>query len=200
MKIQSLTQYHHWTDERLMEALAKKEHRAFEVLYSRYSKPVFGYFYRMLWKNRELANDFTQDLFTKVITYAPQFDTKRPFKTWMYSMANNLCKNEYAKAEVRSKAIMEVPTKQQSESIQNMDLAQFKLKLKQLIHDLDPIKKETIELRFFQELSVPEIANAMAVSEGTVKSRIFYILKDFQRELAVFKEILGIILFTIIFR
>jgi RNA polymerase sigma-70 factor (ECF subfamily) len=115
-------------------------------------------------------------------------------------MANNLCKNEYAKAEVRSKAIMEVPTKQQSESIQNMDLAQFKLKLKQLIHDLDPIKKETIELRFFQELSVPEIANAMAVSEGTVKSRIFYILKDFQRELAVFKEILGIILFTIIFR
>lgn len=196
MKIQSLTQYHQWTDERLMEAIANKEHRAFEVLYGRYSKPVFGYFYRMLWKNRELANDFTQDLFTKVVLYAPQFDTKRPFKTWMYSMANNQCKNEYAKAEVRSKAIMEVQTNESSTSIQNMDLAHFKSKLKQLIQDLDPVKRETIELRFFQELSVPEIAHAMSVSEGTVKSRIFYILKDFQRDLAVFKEILGVVLFT----
>jgi RNA polymerase sigma-70 factor (ECF subfamily) len=196
MKIQSLTQYHQWTDERLMEAIANKEHRAFEVLYARYSKPVFGYFYRMLWKNRELANDFTQDLFTKVVLYAHQFDTKRPFKTWMYSMANNLCKNEYAKAEVRSKAVMEVQTNESSTSIQNMDLAHFKSKLKQLIQELDPIKRETIELRFFQELSVPEIAHAMSVSEGTVKSRIFYILKDFQRELAVFKEILGVVLIT----
>lgn len=195
MKIQSLTQYHQWTDERLMEAIANKEHRAFEVLYARYSKPVFGYFYRMLWKNRELANDFTQDLFTKVVLYAPQFDTKRPFKTWMYSMANNQCKNEYAKAEVRSKAIMEVPTNESSTSIQNMDFAHFKSKLKQLIQDLDPVKRETIELRFFQELSVPEIAHAMSVSEGTVKSRIFYILRDFQRDLAVFKEILGVVLF-----
>ncbi len=198
MNLKSLQQYHLWTDERLMEAIAQKEHRAFEVLYARYSKPVFGYFYRMLWKNKAQANDFTQDLFTKVITHAGQFDTSRPFKTWVYSMANNMCKNEYAKAEVRQKAVMKVETQQDGDRAESLDLDQFKIKLKQLIQALDPVKKETIELRFFQELSVPEIAAAMAVSEGTVKSRIFYILKDFQKELAVFKEILGILLFTFI--
>ncbi len=184
--------YHLSTDEALMRSIAEKNHRAFEVLYARYSRPVFGYFYRMLWKDKELANDLTQDLFTKVVLNAGQFNFDRPFKTWMYSIANNMCKNEYAKAEVRKKAQMNIDLSEKNKSIQNMDIAHFKQQLSALIHQLDPIKKETIELRFFQELSVPEIAVSMNCSEGTVKSRIFYILKEFQKELIDFKDILGL--------
>ena len=79
-----------------------------------------------------------------------------------------------------------------------MDLGAFKQKLEGLLQQLDEVKKETIELRFFQELSVPEIATAMNCSEGTVKSRIFYTLKDLQKELVEFKDILGLIIIFIL--
>jgi RNA polymerase sigma-70 factor (ECF subfamily) len=117
----------------------------------------------------------------------------------MYSIANNMCKNEYAKAEVRKKAQLNIEVSEKNSSIQSLDLAHFKKQLSTLIQQLDPIKKETIELRFFQELSVPEIAVSMNCSEGTVKSRIFYILKEFQKDLIEFKDILGLFIIISMF-
>jgi RNA polymerase sigma-70 factor (ECF subfamily) len=190
--------FHQQTDETLMGEVARKNHRAFETLYARYSKLMFSYFYRMLWKNRELANDMTQELFTKVVLNAETFNTSRPFKTWMYSIAHNMCKNEYAKHEIRQKAQMPIEQIERNQAALGIDLSDFKIKLSQLLNQLDPIKKETLELRFFQELSVPEIATSMNCSEGTVKSRIFYILKDLQKELIEFKDILGMFIILIL--
>ena len=189
---------HQQTDETLMAEIAIKNHRAFETLYGRYSKLMFSYFYRMLWKNKELANDMTQELFTKVVVNAETFNTSRPFKTWMYSIAHNMCKNEYAKSEIRKKAQMNIDQIEKNQASQFIDLSDFKIKLTALIEQLDAAKKETIELRFFQELSVPEIATAMNCSEGTVKSRIFYILKDLQKDLIEFKDILGFFIILIL--
>lgn len=108
-----------------------------------------------------------------------------------------MCKNEYAKHEVRTKAQMNIATAVDNQTHQQLDLAQFKLHLHRLIQGLDEVKKQTIELRFFQELSVPEIAQTMQCSEGTVKSRIFYILKEFQNELSMYKEILTLFILFI---
>jgi len=185
-------EYHHWTDEALMQEIANKNRRAFDVIYTRYSRPMFSFFYRMLWKNKELSNDLCQEIFTKVVLNAAQFDRSRPFKTWLYSIANNMCKNEYAKHAVRSQATMKIETATENMASSQLDLAHFKAHLHRLIQGLDEVKKQTIELRFFQELSVPEIAQTMECSEGTVKSRLFYILKEFQNELKVYKEILSL--------
>jgi RNA polymerase sigma-70 factor (ECF subfamily) len=187
-------EYHHWTDEALMQEIAVKNKRAFDVIYTRYSRPMFSFFYRMLWKNKELSNDLCQEIFTKVVLNAGQFDRSRPFKTWLYSIANNMCKNEYAKHAVRANAQMNIATATESHASTQLDLAHFKQHLHRLIQSLDEVKKQTIELRFFQELSVPEIAQTMQCSEGTVKSRIFYILKDFQHELQAYKEILTLLI------
>ena len=175
-----------------MQEIAQRNKRAFDVIYTRYSRPMFSFFYRMLWKNKELANDLCQEIFTKVVLNAAQFDRSRPFKTWLYSIANNMCKNEYAKHTVRSQATMKIETFTENMASSQLDLAHFKAHLHRLIQGLDEVKKQTIELRFFQELSVPEIAQTMQCSEGTVKSRLFYILKEFQNELKVYKEILSL--------
>ena len=76
---------------------------AFGELYDRYSRVMINYFYRMLWKDREKAEDFMHDLFTKIINKPKLYDPNRSFKTWIYSVANNMCKNEYRKQEVRKK-------------------------------------------------------------------------------------------------
>lgn len=49
--------------EMLLSLLQKGNTAAFDEIYIRYGQKMFGFFYKMLWKNKELAEDFTQDLF-----------------------------------------------------------------------------------------------------------------------------------------
>jgi len=180
-------------DEQLMLLVGKRDQKAFEVLYDRYSKLMFNYFNRMLWKDREKSRDFTQELFTKLIHKPHLYDAARPFKTWLYSIAHNMCKNEYAKHEVRKVAHSELRREDSSvsglEMQKGMDRAQFMEKLGEALGELDETKRQTFELRFTQELSIIEISEVMQVSEGTVKSRLFYTLKELNKRLKIFEGI-----------
>jgi RNA polymerase sigma-70 factor, ECF subfamily len=192
--------YERHSDEELMELISAKDAKAFEVLYDRYSRLMLNYFNRMLWKDREKARDFTQELFTKIINKPESFEKGRSFKTWFYSVAHNMCKNEYAKHEVRRVAHQELRREDSAssglESQKGMDREQFNIKLAEALTELDEVKRTTFELRFYQELSIIEISEIMQCSEGTVKSRIFYTLKDLNQKLKVFE---GIALFVFSF-
>ncbi len=192
--------YERHSDEELMELISAKDAKAFEVLYDRYSRLMLNYFNRMLWKDKEKARDFTQELFTKIINKPESFEKGRSFKTWFYSVAHNMCKNEYAKHEVRRVAHQELrredSTSSGLESQKGMDREQFNIKLAEALKELDEVKRTTFELRFYQELSILEISEIMHCSEGTVKSRIFYTLKDLNQKLKVFE---GIALFVFSF-
>jgi len=185
--------YQHEHDEQLMLLVGQHNQRAFEELYGRYGKLMFNYFLRMLWKDKEKARDFTQELFTKVYQKPHLYDPSRPFKTWLYSIAHNMCKNEYAKLEVRREA--QGALKAEATGItkpvaqKDMDRKTFMEKLAAVLAQLDEVKRETFELRFVQELSIIEISEIMGVSEGTVKSRLFYLLKDLNGKLKAFEGI-----------
>lgn len=194
--------YENLPDEQLMNMVAHQDRRAFEVLYGRYSKLILNYFYRMLWKDRERARDFTQELFTKIIHKPQLFDVSRSFKTWLYSIANNMCKNEYAKHEVRVTAKEEISffgeNTEKPEEGQTVDKELFKIKLKEALDEMDEVKRTTFDLRFYQELSIAEISEIMQCSEGTVKSRLFYMLKELNKKLKVFEGIAVWILIAVI--
>ena len=181
-----------------MPLIAAGNERAFEELYARYSRPIHSYFFRMLRKDKEVAADFTQELFSKVFRHAEGFDVKRNFKTWLYSMAHNQCKNEYAKHEVRAEARMNIATYEVHEHDRDMDRSKFEEALQEALSQLDETKRTTFELRFVHELTNPEIAETMACSEGTVKSRIFYTLKELNGTLHAYKELLLSFLFIIL--
>ena len=150
----------------------------------------------MLWKDREKSRDMTQDLFTRIAAKPHLYDASRPFKTWIYTIAHNMCKNEYAKHEVRAAARSELIYTSNSttheEATGNMDRTAFMESLMDALDRLDDIKRQTFELRFFQELSIIEISEIMEISEGTVKSRLFYILKELNKELKSFENILNL--------
>jgi len=93
------------SDERLMELIVRGDERAFGALYDRYQRKLIGYFARMLWNDRERAQDLLQELFTKIARQPGSYDPARPFSTWLYSVANNMCKNEYRREAVRKAAV-----------------------------------------------------------------------------------------------
>lgn len=180
--------YTHCSDEELMQYIGKRNTQAFEVLYERYSALMFRFFYRMLWQNNEIANDFTQDIFLKVIEKANTFDTSRNFKSWIYSIAANMCKNAY-----RNKKTIETIDNQSFEYneniVFNLDMERYETHLAKAIDELSPMHRECFVLRFLEDLSVKEIALIAAIPEGTVKSRLHFATKKIAAELAWCEEI-----------
>jgi RNA polymerase sigma factor (sigma-70 family) len=190
------------SDEELARKSRAGDERAFEALYDRYAKQLVNYFYRMLWHDREKAEDFTQDIFTKLAQKPELYDSSRPFKTWLFSVANNMCKNEYRAHEVRTKAAnhlkAEVKESVGAQGGDNMDKASFEEKLARAIDGLDEARKQIMVLRFFDDLSIKEISDIVKCSEGTVKSRIFYTLQNLREQLAEFKGAISWLLIFLI--
>src|SRR5690606_1028221 len=117
----------------------------------------------------ERARDFTQELFSKLIQKPHLYDSNRSFKTWLYSIAHNMCKNEYAKHEVRVTAHKELKQEENTitgtEAQRSIDRKLFMQKLSEALEEMDEIKRTTFELRFQQELSILEISEIMQCSE-----------------------------------
>jgi RNA polymerase sigma-70 factor (ECF subfamily) len=189
-------QYKTLSDEDLMIAVGKGDQRAFDEIYNRYSGPLLGYFIRMLWKDREKAEDFVHDIFAKIVRKPELFDPKRKFKTWVYSVANNMCKNEYKKQEVRKNtsngldehyAIGDTNTDVFGEVQDRF----FREEFEQSLDALDLKHSEAFKLRHIEGLSIKEIAEVLEISDGTVKSRLFYATKYLAESLKEFNPVIN---------
>jgi len=177
------------SDEWVAGRAAEGSVAAFNELYERYGQKLFSYFFRMLWNNKELAEDCTQELFLKVIKHGKDFDVNRKFSTWFYSIAHNMCKNEYRKAEVKAKYQPVKTPLSVADTEKNSDLQRFRKALTDLLDRMAEEKKQLYVLRFEEQLSVPDISQVMNIPEGTVKSRIFYLLKEMKEQLIGFKTL-----------
>jgi RNA polymerase sigma-70 factor, ECF subfamily len=175
------------TDEQLMALVQQGDHEAMTLLYRRYAKPLLRYFFRMLWKQEPLAQDFLHDLFLKVIERADQFRTGSRFSTWLYSSAHNMCKNEYRRQAFR-KSVEEFSGEGSPENIHD-DLAQkeFRTALDDLLNAFDEDDKNLFVLRHELEMSIDEIAVLVDRPAGTIKSRLFYLKKKLATRLHMFQ-------------
>ncbi len=189
-------QYKTLSDEDLMIAVGKGDQRAFDEIYNRYSGPLLGYFIRMLWKDREKGEDFVHDIFAKIVRKPELFDPTRKFKTWVYSVANNMCKNEYKKQEVRKNTSNGLD-QHYAVSDANADVFSevedrfFKEEFDQSLDALDHKHSEAFKLRHIEGLSIKEIAEVLEISDGTVKSRLFYATKYLAASLKDFNPVMN---------
>ena len=176
------------SDEQLMELVRRGELPAFDELYGRYSKRLLYYFYKMLGQDQERAQDFLHDLFLKVVERPELFALDRKFSTWIFSIAHNMCKNEYRRLKSRQTVDMEIDempaeTEEILESIHNGEFARM---LALELDTLDEDQRTTFLLRYREGLSLREISEIVGCPEGTVKSRLFYTVKKLGERLQQF--------------
>lgn len=167
------------SDEALMQMLStRRSNEALTELHARYSKKVLGFFIRMFRGDIEKSQDFVQDLFLRILEKHHQFDPTKRFYTWMYTIASNMCKtsfrnNAHESIELGSRAF----DFHFEHSENEVDKETFRNSLRLAIEQLEDHHRSTFILRYMEELSVKEIAEITEVSEGTVKSRLFYATK-----------------------
>jgi RNA polymerase sigma-70 factor (ECF subfamily) len=156
---------------------------AFDLLFSRYTRPVINFAFRFV-RNRELAEELAQEIFLRVYEGAKTYQPKTRFAPWLYRIATNVCLNEIRKPQFRAKQQSLTRDEDSSDMIPSRDLQineeptkdlerqaiarALKLSLDQL-----PDKQRTaFILNKYQELSYAEVAESMKLGEKAVKSLI----------------------------
>jgi RNA polymerase sigma-70 factor, ECF subfamily len=177
------------SDEELMSLLTKGGQSAFDELYLRYSKPLLNFFFRMLNNDREKAEDLLHDLFLKIIEKPDSFDGNKKFNTWFYTLARNIIQNEYRSRQIKSQHVADTFNLIQEYEFnsENLDRQLFENSLQTELNKLDPDTKTIFNLRFYEEMSVKQIAEIMGCPEGTIKSRLFYLTRQLAGKLAIYK-------------
>ena len=170
--------------------------RAFELLLNRYEKPIFNFILRSV-KNASRAEELTQETFMRVIKGSDSFKEKAKVKTWIYTIARNICIDESRRKKHRKTESLDVaagknsdaptrlektPNQERNASDKLQDL-EIKQRLDFALESLNPEQRQAFVLRQFQELSFREIAEIEGVSENTIKSRMRYALQKLKGEL-----------------
>ena len=79
-----------WTDDQCMKRIAAGEEKPFQCLFERYGDLVFGYCVKLL-KDRDRAEDASQDVWVKVIRNAGKYKSEGKFRAWVLQIARNTC-------------------------------------------------------------------------------------------------------------
>jgi len=168
------------SDEDLMTLFINtKRAEIFTMIYQRYFKSLVKYLF-WLSNNSEAAKDITQNVFIKIYNRPHLFDTSKNFKVWLLSIAKNEWKNYLRKKSNQSKLLKEVknthlPILEMKEDFFYEEKFQ---KIKRAINLLSENHQEVIILKYSNNLTIKEIAEVLDCSEGTIKSRLFYALKN----------------------
>ena len=172
-----------------MQAIGKGDEVAFATLYARYHVKMLRYFLNMFFYDRSKAEDFVQDLFIKIIEKAHFYDTDKKFSTWMYSLAANMCKNEFRRMS-RKPVVFALPDLiMVPQSINLEDTSQaFAQILASALMELDEKHRACFILRYQEGFSVAEVSQILDCPKGTVKSRLFHALKKLAKHPQLAKQ------------
>ena len=147
------------------------------TLYRRYAGELYGFALNSL-NDRGLAEEVVQDAFTSVWRHADRFDPEiGSFRTWLYGLARNRIVDMRRRASARP-ALAEADAEEQPAEIdRSLDEAMLRWQIAAALARLSPEHREVVRLAHFQALSMREIAEALGLPLGTVKSRAYYALR-----------------------
>jgi len=169
------------------------EQDALTTLVERHHRPLLGYLYRMLDGNRVLAEDFVQETFVRVLQQT-SYQGGRPFKPWLYAIASNLVLDYFRSGHVHHAVFDEKvldtvydPTPSPEERLL---IAEEERVVRAALGQLGAEYRAVLILRFYNDMSLQEIADSLAIPLGTVKSRLSVGTRRLRQMLSVVKEAL----------
>ena len=176
-------------DTDLLARLRAGEPRAFEDLVRTYQHRVFGVALRMLGSRAE-AEDIAQEVFLRVHRAIGDFRGEAKLSTWLYGIASNLCLNRLASAHRRrvrhdDDAVLQVVT-DASDAMATVERAELEAALRDAIASLPDERRIVVVLRDLEGLSYEEIAEALGLEPGTVRSRLHRARMDLKSKMERF--------------
>jgi RNA polymerase sigma-70 factor (ECF subfamily) len=157
-------------DSALLRRVGEGDREAFEQLYERYARAVFGLALRRL-GDREQAEDALQETFASVWRSARSYRPERgPAAPWLFAVARNAVVD---RARARRDPIAEPPDTASPEAgpAERAEAGWVAWRLHRAFEDLPPAERVVLELAYWGGMSQSEIAEFLSIPLGTVKTR-----------------------------
>lgn len=159
-------------DEHLIERFRDGDDLSFVMIYNRYKKQIHGFCIKML-RDGDAAADATQAVFLKVFERRQQVRHADRFISWLFAIARNECLTALRKADVVMPLDEAIESYEVTDDGRTLERDEERRLIVAAIMRLKPEYRELVVLREYQNLSYRDIADAVGVSEGMVKSRLF---------------------------
>lgn len=177
-------------DEVLVERIRLGDQAALTTLVERHHAPLLGYLFRLTNSHPALAEDLAQETFIRFLQNITGFQSGRPFKPWLYTIATNLARDHFRRLETRqteawSDILEEKSSRYEAEPEPTFLKQENNERVAAAVQQLNQAQREVLLLRFYNELSLEEIARSLDLPLGTVKSRLFNAIRQLQKTLAV---------------
>ena len=170
-------------DQGLVDALRGGDEAAFEQLYDRHFRRIFGFALRKLGDAAE-AEDVVQEVFAAVYTCVDRFEGKSDLLVWIYGITRNLLNNRLRRrGGVRLISLDDLPLESgpvdpgpgpRCEARQTLE------RIRVAIDELPPEQRHILELRHGQRLAIRKIADLLGRSEDAVKSSLYRARRSLQ--------------------
>lgn len=170
------------SDREIVKQVLAGEVELFTVLVERYNRQIFNLMYRFSHKDQDAA-DLTQDAFLRAYERLASYRMELSFFSWLYSISNNLatdwCRRWAIRSNKRHLLIAEkydtTSHTEQEKSFENREELDL---LQKALFSLPDATREILLLRYREEFSIKEVAQAFRLSESGAKMRISRGLKD----------------------
>ncbi len=184
-------------DADLVKRTQEGDTQAFDELIMKYSRKLYGLVYNMT-SNKEDTHDLLQDIFAKAYRSLGRFRGNSTFYTWIYSIAVNMTLNFLKKRKRRSgysfddvdSGIQNDPAfidqRHHSNPRRQSNIHELQKKLNEAMQMLSEEHRTVVTMFDIQGMPHAEISQILGVSEGTIRSRLYYAHKQLQGYLEEF--------------
>lgn len=181
-------------DRELVERAQNGDTRAFDLLVRKYTPKLYGLVYNMT-SNRDDTADLLQDIFAKAYRSLLRFQGRSSFYTWIYSISVNMTLNFLKKRGRRTILSLDdvdsgihndpdfIAATTGVSPLRNVGLHELQKRLNEAMMKLSEDHRTVVTLYDIQGLQHSEISKILGVSEGTVRSRLFYAHRQLQNYL-----------------
>jgi RNA polymerase sigma-70 factor, ECF subfamily len=166
------------SDERLVERIVAGDRLAMELLYARHHLRIYRFVLRLV-NDAPTAEDLTSDVFLDVWKQAGRFEGRSQVSTWMLSIARHRAMSALRRRTddaLDDEIVAKIP-----DSTDNAEVILQKQNesavLRECLTQLSPAHREIIDLVYYHEKSVAEVAEIIGAPQNTVKTRMFYARK-----------------------
>lgn len=172
------------TDEVLLARVRDGDRAAYTDLLLRYERELYGYLRRYLGRD-DLAADVFQNAFLAVYAKAKQYEPGRPARPWIYAIATHAAIDAQRKekrqkvhgaeplpGEGDTRTVLDLAVAEDPDPSKWADLEEQKKAVRAAVDELPDTLRSVVVLAYFQGMRYQEIAEALEIPLGTVKSRM----------------------------
>jgi RNA polymerase sigma-70 factor (ECF subfamily) len=163
----------------LLERFAHGDPQAFEDLFRQYQGAVYAWTVRIV-RDRGVAEDLTVETFWRIYKSRERFNAEGNFGAWAYRIATNLALSHVRRARVEEELPEDiVQAGSRDSAVESETVGEVRRAFQRLPAKL----RVTVTMALVEEQPYPEIADALGVPVGTVKSRVFRAVRILRKQL-----------------